>query len=159
MSRGFWLFGLPLLIIAIVAGGTVWTLTAREHPPGDPDDIDQVALGKAAYDRDCARCHGGDLGGEFGWLKKEIQTELSDAEIELMLQSLDDVAPAHDSSGMTWRHNDDILFAIIKDGPAIALAKEDSRMPGFGDQLGDDEIWAIIAYFKSSWQDDGITSK
>lgn len=154
MSRRFWLFGLPLLAISIVAGGAAWTLMAREHPPGDPDDAEQVIVGKAVYGRDCARCHGNDLSGEFGWLKKESEADLSEAEIERMLRSLDDVAPAHDSSGTTWRHDDDTLFSIIKDGPAVALAKLDSRMPGFHDRLSDDEIWAIVAFLKSRWQDD-----
>lgn len=152
MTRRFWLFGLPLLLTAAIGGGTIWALTAKEHSPGDPGDVDQVANGKAIYGRDCARCHGDDLGGEFGWLKKEV--ELSEKEVELMLKNLDDVAPAHDDSGATWRHDDKTLFSIIKDGPEIALAKAGSRMPAFHDRLQDEEIWSVVAFMKTHWQDD-----
>lgn len=154
MSRRFWLFRVPLLACAIVAGGAAWTLMAREHPPGDPGDLDQVALGEAVYGRDCARCHGDDLSGEFGWLKKDNGNDLSEVEVERMLQSLDNVAPAHDNSGLTWRHDDETLFSIIKEGSAIALSKPDSRMQGFGDRLNDGEVWAVVAFLKSHWQND-----
>ena len=154
MSRSVWLFGLPLLVVAAIAGGAAWTLMASNQTMGDPDDPEQVLVGEAVYSRDCARCHGDDLSGEFGWLKKETEVDLSETEINAMLESLDDVAPAHDSSGKTWRHNDETLFSIIKDGPAIALSKDDSRMPGFEDRLIDEEIWAVVAYLKSHWQED-----
>ena len=154
MSRRVWLFGLPLLALAAVVGGTAWTLMAREHPLGDPGDPEQVLIGQAIYGRDCARCHGEDLSGEFGWLKKQSEVELSEAEIERMLGSLGDVAPAHDSSGDTWRHDDDKLFSIIKNGPEIALSKKSSRMPSFEDRLIDEEIWAVVAFLKSNWQED-----
>lgn len=154
MNRRFWLFGLPILVIMVAAGGAAWRLMALEHPPGDPGDADQVTLGEAVYGRDCARCHGGDLSGEFGWLKKENEADFSEAEIERMMQSLDNVAPAHDSSGTTWRHDDATLFSIIKDGPKVVLAKQESRMPGFENRLDDAEIWAVVAFLKSHWQDD-----
>ena len=150
MGRHFqraWLIGLPLLIV--IAGSAVWALIARKHPPGDPGDTEQVALGQALYSRNCARCHAEDLSGELGWVKQNV--ELTDAEIERLTRSLDDVAPAHDASGDTWRRGDDVLFRIIKDGPARALAKGQSRMPAFKDRLVDEEIWAVIAFLKSHW--------
>jgi mono/diheme cytochrome c family protein len=143
-----------VIALSAIAGGAAWTLMAREHPPGDPDDPEQVLIGQAIYGRDCARCHGDDLSGEFGWLKKENDVDLSEAEVERMLQNLGDVAPAHDSSGQTWRHDDNVLFSIIKDGPEVALLKKDSRMPGFQDRLVDEEIWAVVAFLKSNWQED-----
>ena len=154
MRGRFWRVGLPLLALVGAGGGAVWTLMAHEHPPGDPLDQKQVNLGEALYEQDCARCHGADLSGEFGWLKKENDSGLSEAEIERMLQSLDNVAPAHDNSGFTWRLDDETLFSVIKDGPAIALSKPGSRMPGFEKRLNDDEIWAVVAFMKSNWMDD-----
>jgi len=145
-----WLIGLPLLLI--VAGGAVWTLTARERPPGDPSDDEQVALGQVLYSRECARCHAEDLSGELGWVKKNV--DLPAAEIERVTRSLDDVAPAHDASGDTWRRSDDVLFKIVKDGPARALGKGQSRMPAFKKRLLDEEIWAVIAFMKSHWPDE-----
>lgn len=154
MSRRLWLFGLPLLAISVVAGGAALTLLAKEHAPGDPDDAEQVLVGKAVYGRDCTRCHGEDLGGEFGWLKKENEANLSEEEIDRMLKSIGDVAPAHDDSGTTWRLDDGTLFSIIKDGPKVALAKPESRMPAFQDRLDDREIWSVVAFLKSQWQED-----
>lgn len=151
MSRRFWLFGLPLAIA--IAGGAIWTLMAREHPPGDPDDAEQVALGAALYGRSCARCHGEDMSGELGWVAKE--TDLSAEEINRVTKTMDDVAPAHDASGRTSRHDDAALFAIIQKGPEAVLNKTQSRMPAFGGELPDDDIWAIVAFMKSQWQDGG----
>ena len=150
MSRRYWLFGLPLCAVLLFAA---WELMPREAVKGDPGDPEQVLMGKAIYGRDCARCHGDDLSGEFGWLKKETDANLSEQEIERMLQTLDDVAPAHDNSGVTRRHDDETLFHIIKDGAKVALSKEESRMPGFQDRLNDEEIWGVVAFLKSQWTD------
>ena len=42
-------------------------------------------------------------------------------------------------------------------GGKAALAAQgvdfESGMPGFGDQLTDDQIWNILAYIKSTWPD------
>ncbi len=140
-----------LLVFTSVMGDTAEVAIASDTIPGDAGDSQQVTLGQAVYEQDCARCHGNDLGGEFGWLDDE-DIGLSDSEIELILESIDNVAPAHDASGQTWQYNDDMLFKIIKEGPALALGKQESRMPGFGDQLDDQEIWAIVAFMKSQWQ-------
>lgn len=158
MSRRFWVFGLSFMGVVAIAGGATWGLRALDHPPGDPGDGDQVALGEAVYSRDCARCHGEDLSGEFGWLKKEQHQDLSEAEIERMVQSLDNVAPAHDASGTTWRHDDATLVSIIKDGPAVALSKPNSRMPGFEERLSDEEVWAVVAFLKNNWLTESDTA-
>lgn len=149
MSRRFWLFGLPVVLVAAVAGVT-WTLMAREHPPGDPQDAEQVAVGAALYAWNCARCHGEDLGGELGWAQEV--TGLSDEEIEDVAKRIGDVAPAHDEHGSTSRLPDDMLFKIIDEGPETVLDKPDSRMPGYNDRLAEEEIWAIIAFMKSHWE-------
>ena len=48
-----------------------------------------------------------------------------------------------------------MLFAYIKLGGSAVMAEQgitfDSGMPGFGDQLSDEEIQAVIAYLKSTW--------
>ena len=38
---------------------------------------------------------------------------------------------------------------LFKDYPDII-----SAMPGFGDQLTDEEIWAILAFIKDSWSEE-----
>jgi mono/diheme cytochrome c family protein len=54
-------------------------------------------------------------------------------------------AVALDVSGPTWRRDDGWIFSIIKDGDLA------SAMPAFRGGLNDEEIWAIVAYIKSSW--------
>ncbi|MEM7044777.1 MAG: c-type cytochrome [Pseudomonadota bacterium] len=147
MSRRLILFALPVIV---VAAGAAWTLMAREHPPGDPQDAEQVAVGAALYAWNCARCHGQDMSGELGWVTKE--TGLTDEDIKEIADKLDDIAPAHDESGSTSSLDDAMLFRIIDEGPGKVRNMEDTRMPGFRDRLSDDEIWSLIAFMKSSWQ-------
>lgn len=149
MNRRLLLFAIPLIAV-IAAGGAAWTLMAREHPPGDPEDAEQVAIGSALYGWNCARCHGDDLSGELGWAKKEAG--LSDEDVNDVAERLGDIAPAHDQSGSTARLEDDMLFKIIDEGPKTVLDKPSSRMSGFHDRLSEEEIWSIIAFMKSHWQ-------
>ncbi|MDH3662354.1 MAG: c-type cytochrome [Alphaproteobacteria bacterium] len=148
MSRRFLFLAFPLLA-AVAAVGAAWTLMAREHPPGDPADEEQVAVGGALYGWNCARCHGEDLGGELGWVAEE--TNLSDEQVRDVAERLGDVAPAHDDKGQTSRLDDATLFRVIDEGPATVLDKPNSRMSGFHGHLSDGEIWAIIAFMKSHW--------
>ena len=54
--------------------------------------------------------------------------------------------------GHTWHHPDEVLFGITKQGvAAFAPSGYESNMPAFGGVLTDEEIWAVLAYLKSSW--------
>jgi mono/diheme cytochrome c family protein len=48
-----------------------------------------------------------------------------------------------------------MLFDYTKRGGKAVLADQgvefDSGMPGFGDDLGDEEIWNILAFIQSTW--------
>jgi mono/diheme cytochrome c family protein len=64
-------------------------------------------------------------------------------------------APPHDASGHTWHHPDALLFDIISRGAqAFAQPPQQYDMPAFGGILSDTEIWAVIAYLKSTWPPD-----
>jgi mono/diheme cytochrome c family protein len=133
---------------ALTSGlGSTWL--EKNYLPGDPADRDQVILGAALYGRDCARCHGEDMGGELGWAREEAG--LTDEEIKQVAEQIGDVAPAHDEHGSTSRIPDDVLFRIIDEGPGKVMKKPDSRMSGFHERLAEDEIWAIIAFMKDNW--------
>ncbi len=149
MRRRLLFFVIPLMAV-VVAVGAAWKLMAREHPPGDPADEEQVVIGSALYSWNCARCHGDDLSGELGWAKKE--SGFSGEVVNEVAERLGDIAPAHDKSGSTSRLEDAALFTIIDEGPAKILDKPDSRMPGFHDRLSEGEIWSVIAFMKSNWQ-------
>lgn len=105
---------------------------------GDASDLDQVAFGSRVYSRICSNCHGSELDGQLGW-----QQPLKDGTR---------LAPAHSADGETWRRTDDTLFQVVKfGGETLMTDGGTSRMPGFGNKLTEEEIWAVIAFIKSTW--------
>ena len=99
-----------------------------------------VARGKIVYTAQCASCHGVALEGQPNW-----RIRMRDGKLP---------APPHDSSGHTWHHADAQLFETTKFGTAaIAGPQYQTDMRGYADTLGDDEIWAVLAYIKSTWPD------
>lgn len=126
-----------------LVGAIIAALWVEEKSPADPDDAEQVARGKSLYDKTCASCHGARLEGQANW-----RVKLSNGRMP---------APPHDASGHTWHHPDTILFGITKHGPVpgkYAPPNSQSDMPGFEKTLSDQEIWAVLAYIKSSWPPD-----
>jgi mono/diheme cytochrome c family protein len=112
-----------------------------EKPRADPSNAEQVARGKRVYEAQCAVCHGAQLEGQPNWRER--------------LPSGRFPAPPHDPSGHTWHHSDALLFSITKHGiERHAPPGYESDMPAFGKQLSDDEIWAVLAYIKSTWPEE-----
>ena len=104
----------------------------------DPRDSAQVEEGRELYARHCAKCHGIDLGGEPNWQTRKPNGELP--------------APPHDSSGHTWHHSDEQLFALVKHGMArFAPPGYKTAMPSYVGILSDAEIRAVLAYIQSNW--------
>lgn len=142
MSRVRNRIGLGLLAaaFAFLIGTILYALWAERKPLADPDDARQVARGKSVYAQHCASCHGARLEGQPNW-----QDKLPNGRMP---------APPHDASGHTWHHPDSMLFGMTKLGlipGKFAPPKYESDMPAFGGVLSDDEIWAVLAYIKSSW--------
>ncbi|MDA0239801.1 MAG: cytochrome c, partial [Proteobacteria bacterium] len=51
-----------------------------------------------------------------------------------------------------WHHTDKVLFDYTKlGGQALIGGDFKSGMPGFKSLLSDDQIWAVLAYIKSTW--------
>lgn len=108
---------------------------AARIPYGDRAVVER---GKVVYGEACASCHGVKLAGQPKWRERLPTGRLP--------------APPHDESGHTWHHNDAHLFKVTKYGvAAFAPAGYESDMPGFEDQLSDDDILASLAYIKSTW--------
>ena len=59
----------------------------------------------------------------------------------------------NDETGHTWHHADIVLFNITKYGlvPPYAPKGYQSDMPAWKDTLKDEDIWAVLAFIKSSW--------
>lgn len=126
--------------LLFLTGTIVAALMRAGTSPANPDDAHQVARGKAVYHQNCASCHGARLQGQANWQTKRPNGRMP--------------APPHDASGHTWHHPDVILFGMTKYGVVpgkYAPPGYQSDMPAYANTLTDEEIWAVLAYIKSSW--------
>ncbi len=133
---------LSLIVAVLVAGGVAAMWQGWCAPPlaggADPADPKQVALGERVYAAQCASCHGARLEGQADWRSRRPDGSLP--------------APPHDDTGHTWHHADFQLFEMVKRGSAAyAVPGFRGTMPAYAAVLGDDEIWAVLAYIKSRW--------
>lgn len=131
-------------VILAVAGISVMVgLSTGKEPEidrADAADEAPVSLGRDIYRGECASCHGARLEGQPDW-----RSRLPDGGLP---------APPHDETGHTWHHGDRQLFEVTKYGGARwAPPGFVSHMPGFGEKLSDREIWAALAFIKSTWPD------
>lgn len=129
------------VVIIAAAAAYLWSAKAGVTDAGViPNDVD-LAAGEILYAENCAACHGANLEGEEDW-----QSPGEDGRLP---------APPHDQTGHTWHHGDQVLFEYTKLGGRELMAAQgmefDSGMPGFGDQLSDQEIWNILGYIRSTW--------
>jgi mono/diheme cytochrome c family protein len=125
-------------LVAVVGTGLAM---ATRVTPGDAGDARQLARGREIYVTYCAACHGANLEGEPDWKQPRPDGSMP--------------APPHDATGHTWHHADDLLFQIVAEGgQSISPPGYVNRMPAFGEQLGDEEIWAVLAYIKSTWPEE-----
>ncbi len=131
---------LSLIIVAgcgalTLRGPTESSPTAAALPALDPN---QIARGRQIYLQRCASCHGQQAEGAPNWQQPNARGNLP--------------PPPHDDSGHTWRHSDAQLAEIIRNGLRDRFNKTpELTMPPFKDQLNDQEIAAVMSYFKSLW--------
>lgn len=119
-----------LLALTMIACG--------EKPRADPSNVEQVARGKRIYESHCASCHGANLEGQPNWRERLPNGRFP--------------APPHDANGHTWHHPDTLLVNIVKNGIGpYAPAGYQSDMPAFANRLSNEDIWAVVAYIKSTW--------
>ena len=131
-----WVGSAALALLA--AGGLVAWILMPGGNRANPNDAAQVARGKALHAQHCASCHGVKLEGQPEWRERKPDGKMP--------------APPHDATGHTWHHPDDVLFGITKQGiAAYAPPGYESDMPAFGGVLTDEQIWAVLAYLKSTW--------
>lgn len=110
-------------------------------PPLPTLDLALVMKGKEVYQANCATCHGANAEGAPNWATPEPDGLFP--------------APPHNDAGHTWHHPDRVLYEAIHDGMGDPLKPGSPlRMPTFKDKLNDEEIRALIEYFKSLWTED-----
>ena len=97
--------------------------------------------GQEIFASTCAACHGVNGEGQPNW-----HTPNEDGTLP---------APPLNGDAHTWHHGDGLLYRIVSEGgsflevPSIPNFK--SGMPAFGEQLGHQEIVAVITYIKTLW--------
>jgi mono/diheme cytochrome c family protein len=140
-----------IILVGVIAVSLAGGRRAQPVAPSDPalanitgpdaDNPQLVNLGREVYATYCASCHGRNLEGQPGW--------------QSALPGGGRLAPPHDASGHTWHHPDQLLFEITKNGgQASSPPGYINNMPGFAASLSDTQIWASLAYIKSTWPAD-----
>lgn len=135
---GIWVLGGVCVVTTSVA--FLFLAEQRRQPRLDGNDAAQVEFGKRIYEKACASCHGVSLEGQLNWRQR-----LPDGRWP---------APPLEASGQAWRHPDQVLFAITKNGPGAYPRGYKTDMPAFGQRLTDKEIAATLAFIKSAWPAD-----
>jgi mono/diheme cytochrome c family protein len=110
---------------------------AIEAVPTVPPSDTYLAAGQRNYNTYCAHCHG--YAGEGQHPATIDQTQRYGYNL----------VPAHDDTGHTWQHPDQLLFEVTKYGIRSPLNLY--RMTPFDEQLSDDEIFGVIDYMKTFW--------
>ena len=125
-------------ILSLFAAITILSACDGSTETADVSDTDAVAAGKAIFEERCAVCHGINLEGQPYW-----QTPNEDGTVP---------APPLNDEGTVWQRSDQLLFRSIKlGGSAIVPSGFHSAMPGFGQNLTDEQIWHVLSYIKSRW--------
>lgn len=99
-----------------------------------------LVVGKQQYDLRCGHCHG--YAGE-GQLERTIDNTLNLGMLTV---------PAHNATGHTWQHADDLLIKVIQEGVVNPL--DQFPMPPFQDVMTLTEIKSVIRYMKLWWTDE-----
>lgn len=131
---------LGITAIGVLLAAFFWLAPTQPSGLGLHLDAETVALGQSLYSENCASCHGANLEGQADWQSRDADGYLP--------------APPHDETGHTWHHPTEQLFAITKVGTeAVVGGGYKSNMTGFGEVLSENEIYAVLAYIKSTWPD------
>ena len=128
-----WSFIASMAAVVVVGG-------CSERPTADPSNAEQVATGRRVYEAHCASCHGAKLEGQPNWRERRPDGGLP--------------ATPDDATGHTWHHFHALLFHIVNGIESHPPPGYQSDMPKFREGLSDTEIWAVLAYIKSTWPEE-----
>jgi S-disulfanyl-L-cysteine oxidoreductase SoxD len=69
-------------------------------------------------------------------------------------------ASPHHATGHIWHRRDALLFAITSEGGAAAAGEvKPNGMAAFGGKLSEHQIWAALAYIKSTWSPEVLAAQ
>lgn len=89
---------------------------------------DPTTLGQTLYVPSCAGCHGEQGEGHVSAVP----------------------APPLDSSSALWQQTDQQIYDWIANGKLDGEAP----MPAYGNQLTEEQIWAVVAYLQTLWSEE-----
>ncbi|SHF40062.1 Cytochrome c, mono-and diheme variants [Modicisalibacter ilicicola DSM 19980] len=116
------------LLLLVVSGCGEETVEGRWYTQS------QVDRGKTVFLENCAECHGRSAQGRTSnWREPQADGAYP--------------PPPLNGSAHAWHHSFDMLMRTINQGGAAI----GGQMPGFEDQLSEDDKEASIAYFQSQW--------
>ncbi|MGD8743225.1 MAG: cytochrome c [Granulosicoccaceae bacterium] len=99
-------------------------------------DMAQIARGGKIYQQSCAECHGTQAEGAPNWHKPGPDGKYP--------------PPALNGTAHAWHHPMAALKHTIREGTqAIG-----GSMPGWKDQLSEQDVEDVIAWFQAKWPDD-----
>lgn len=136
---------LLLFLLLVAACATVPASSVAVVATRSPEQDALVAnnpdllAGRTAYELRCAHCH--------GW---QGEGQLADT-VALSLDLGMHLVPAHDATGHTWRHPDQLLRQVILSGVPNPLMQY--PMPAYAGVMTDAEIDQVIAYMRLWWTD------
>jgi mono/diheme cytochrome c family protein len=129
--RGRVVGGVSLCLLSIaVSACALPSIAVRPSPTPTPDPIE---VGQRVYLQLCAQCHGEEGEG----YANELQ------------------APALDASEHAWHHPDQQIYEWVVFGK-LGLGRQ---MPPQGDQLSDEEVYAMIAYLHTLWTPEQLATQ
>ena len=113
-------------------------IMAETQPPGQRwYEPEQVEMGRQVFTDNCAVCHGDAAQG----LHEDWRQRLDDGSFP---------PPPLDGSAHAWHHSLSVLMQVINEG-GIPLG---GQMPGFAEQLDEQQKLAAIAFFQDLWSDE-----
>ena len=122
---------LPLYFISVVF--VLLSACSTSTPLSFTPTPNVVAQGRELFLNICAECHGQDANGYANVLN----------------------APALNNTEHAWHHPDQEIFSWIVKGK-LGIGRQ---MPGFGDQLSDEQVYAVIEYLHSLWTEEQLASQ
>lgn len=109
-------------LIAIIILAVIGYQVIQTNQPAEPlASADIISAGEEIYYSTCASCHG-----------KQGEGHIAIAE-----------APALNGTEHSWHHADGQIQSLIQEGGTI--------MPAFGQQLDNDDIFAVMRYIQTGW--------
>lgn len=128
-----------VLVLILVTSCDAPITTKKDSETGRWYSLDQVAQGAMSFQLYCAACHGDQAQGAQEWKQRDADGHLP--------------PPPLNGTAHAWHHPLSLLDQVIAEGGV----PYGGTMPGFSEQLNENERVAVVAYFQSFWDDEIYT--